>query len=66
MTLHIVVAFRIVVYIGGLIEVYDVSRPYHYDCLVQICLIASVDGLETLVFMIVDNIIGTDYLTEKE
>ena len=45
---------------------YDVSRSYHYDCLVQICLIASVDGLETLVFMIVDNIIGTDYLTEKE
>ena len=37
-----------------------------YDDLIQFCLIASVDGLETLVFMIVDNIIGTDYLTEKE
>ena len=45
---------------------YDVSRSYHYEYLIQICLIASVDGLETLVFMIIDNSIGTDYLTEKE
>lgn len=58
MTLHVIVVFGIIMDIGGSIGI--------YANLIQFCLIASVDGLETLVFMIIDNIIGTDYLTEKE
>ena len=42
-------------------------KKYIVCCnLIQFCLTVFVDELRTLAFMIIDNIIGTDHLTEKE